>query len=161
MTTAEFNECVELYTDAVFRFILKNIGRNHDAEDIIQSSFEKMWKKHSDIDAAKAKSYLFTTAYRTMIDQIRKSKFCQDIDPAEMVEQGRINKLPGAADAIEDGLKKLPEIQKSVLMLRDYEGYSYQEIGDIMDLNESQVKVYIFRARTFLKGYFVSIDKVI
>ncbi len=161
MTVAEFNECVELYTDAVFRFILKSIGRSHDAEDIVQSSFEKMWKKHKDIQAAKAKSYLFTTAYRTMIDEIRKSKFNTTVDHNDRTEADTINNHPGAKEAIQYGLQKLPEIQRSVLLLRDYEGYSYKEIASLCELSESQVKVYIFRARKFLKAFFISIDNVI
>jgi RNA polymerase sigma-70 factor (ECF subfamily) len=48
-----------------------------------------------------------------------------------------------------------------VLLLRDYEGYDYAEIGQITGLNESQVKVYIFRARTFLKNYIGKIEAVI
>ncbi|HPS13853.1 MAG TPA: sigma factor-like helix-turn-helix DNA-binding protein, partial [Prolixibacteraceae bacterium] len=44
---------------------------------------------------------------------------------------------------------------------RDYEGYSYEEIGDITGLNESQVKVYIYRARVFLKNYIGQIERVI
>jgi len=58
-------------------------------------------------------------------------------------------------------LEKLPEIQKSVIMLRDYEGYSYQEIGEITQLNESQVKVYIFRARKTLRNYLGKLENVI
>jgi RNA polymerase sigma-70 factor (ECF subfamily) len=58
-------------------------------------------------------------------------------------------------------VEKLPDIQRSVLLLRDYEGYSYEEIGQITGLNESQVKVYIFRARMFMKNYLVSLDRVI
>jgi len=46
-------------------------------------------------------------------------------------------------------------------MLRDYEGYDYAAIGEITGLSESQVKVYIFRARVFLKEYLVSIDNVL
>jgi RNA polymerase sigma-70 factor (ECF subfamily) len=48
-----------------------------------------------------------------------------------------------------------------VILLRDYEGYSYQEIGGITGLSESQVKVYIFRARKALKAYLVRMDNVI
>ena len=58
-------------------------------------------------------------------------------------------------------MEKLPEIQRSVVLLRDYEGYSYQEIGEITGLTESQVKVYIYRARLFLKAYIGQIDSVI
>ena len=45
-------------------------------------------------------------------------------------------------------------------MLKDYEGYSYEEIGKITDLNESQVKVYLHRARITLKNYLVSPEHV-
>jgi RNA polymerase sigma-70 factor (ECF subfamily) len=58
-------------------------------------------------------------------------------------------------------LEQLPEIQKTVLLLRDYEGYDYEEIGNITNLNASQVKVYIFRARTFLKNYIGRMESVI
>ena len=58
-------------------------------------------------------------------------------------------------------LQQLPDIQKSVILLRDYEGYSYKEIGDITNLSEAQVKVYIYRARLFLKKYIVSPEYVI
>jgi RNA polymerase sigma-70 factor (ECF subfamily) len=46
-------------------------------------------------------------------------------------------------------------------MLRDYEGYSYQEIATITGLSESQVKVYIYRARIFLREYLVSVETVV
>ena len=58
-------------------------------------------------------------------------------------------------------MDKLPEIQKSVILLRDYEGYDYLEIGKITNLTESQVKVYIFRARAFLKSYIGKLEVVI
>jgi RNA polymerase sigma-70 factor (ECF subfamily) len=59
------------------------------------------------------------------------------------------------------GLSELSEIQRNVVLLRDYEGYSYQEIGEMTDLSEQQVKVYIFRARKFLKEYIGTIEAVI
>ena len=45
----------------------------------------------------------------------------------------------------------LPPVQKSVILLRDLEGYSYEEIGKILELSDSQVKVYLFRARNKIK----------
>ena len=56
---------------------------------------------------------------------------------------------------------RLPEVQKMVLLLRDYEGYSYEEIGEMANLNESQVKVYIYRARVFLKKYIGKMEAVV
>jgi RNA polymerase sigma-70 factor (ECF subfamily) len=46
-------------------------------------------------------------------------------------------------------------------LLRDYEGYSYDEIGEITGLNESQVKVYIYRARISLKNYLVKMEYIV
>ena len=64
-------------------------------------------------------------------------------------------------EILNEALEKLPEIQKSVVLLRDYEGYNYTEIGEITGLKESQVKVYIFRARKFLKEYIGAMENVI
>ena len=56
---------------------------------------------------------------------------------------------------------QLPEAQRMVVMMRDYEGYSYEEIGEITGLNESQVKVYIYRARVFLKNYIGKMEVLV
>jgi RNA polymerase sigma-70 factor (ECF subfamily) len=65
------------------------------------------------------------------------------------------------SEILNQAVQKLSETQRSVILLRDYEGYSYQEIGEITGLSEAQVKVYIFRARVFLKNYIGSMDAVI
>ncbi len=161
MTTSEYNQCLEEYADGVFRFTLKNIKNNEKAEDIVQDTFMKMWDKVSSISFGKAKSYIFTTAYHTLIDYIRKEKHIIDLEntPENIVTEN--NSYSDLNEVLNEAVKKLPYIQRSVILLRDYEGYSYKEIGEITDLNESQVKVYIYRARKFLKSYIGSLDKVI
>jgi RNA polymerase sigma-70 factor (ECF subfamily) len=62
---------------------------------------------------------------------------------------------------IEEALQKLNQIQKTVLLLRDYEGYAYSEIGEMTGLTETQVKVYIFRARRQMKAYFVHLENIV
>ena len=54
-------------------------------------------------------------------------------------------------ELIDKSLDQLPELQKSIILLRDLEGYDYKEIGEILDLSESQVKVYLFRGRQKIK----------
>lgn len=162
MTTAEFNTCVDNHADGVYRFVLKNIGDQERARDIVQEAFSRMWEKSGEVSAAKAKSYLFTTAYHTMIDDIRREK------KLTRMEEARPQDLPDSdhgysdlKEVIEEALTRLPEIQKTVVTLRDYEGYSYDEIGEITGLNASQVKVYIYRARVTLKNFIGSLDSVI
>lgn len=161
MTVIEYNQCVDSYADGVYRFILKSLKDDEWARDIVQESFVKLWEKIRDVNVEKAKSYLFTTAYHTMIDFIRKNNRFDEYNPEMQGNEYVTNSYNDLKDVINEAVAKLPEIQRSVVLLRDYEGYSYEEIGKITGLNESQVKVYIFRARTFLKEYIGKLDLVI
>lgn len=161
MTTAQYNQCVDKYSDGVYRFILKNIRDEEKARDVVQDSFEKMWMKVEEVSFEKARAYLFTTAYRTMIDSIRKDKHLAPLEASSMNDQSYESEYSGLKEILEKALLRLPSDQRSVVLLRDYEGYSYQEIGEITGLNEAQVKVYIYRARVFLKRYLGRVDAVI
>jgi RNA polymerase sigma factor (sigma-70 family) len=161
MNTREYNQCVDDYSDAVYRFILKSIRDEEKAKDIVQDSFEKMWLRHTDIDNTKAKSYLFTTAYHTMIDGTRRDSKQTRFEDVHYNYGSVHNAYSDLKEVLNDALTRLPEIQRSVLLLRDYEGYAYDEIGEITGLNESQVKVYIFRARVTLKSYIGKLENVL
>jgi RNA polymerase sigma factor (sigma-70 family) len=161
MTVAEFNQTVDKYADNLYRFILKNIKDSEKARDIVQDTYEKLWMKVSEVESTNAKSYMFTTAYRTMIDRIRREKKQGDMDEADFSTLSHNKQYSDLKEILNEALQKLPEVQRSVIMLRDYEGYDYAAIGEITGLTESQVKVYIFRARTFLKNYIVAIENVI
>ena len=161
MTEKEYNDCVNQHADNVFRFIVKNLRHEEDARDVVQSAFEKLWRHREEVDSAKIKSYLFTVAYNQMIDHIRKAK--RVYLKEEFRDDSRvINRESNNAKAIlQDALARLNETQRSLVMLKDYEGYSYEEIGKIMNLSESQVKVYLHRARLQLKEYIVKVENVI
>jgi RNA polymerase sigma factor (sigma-70 family) len=161
MTVTEYNTCVEKYANAVYRFIYKNIKDEDKAKDIVQDTFEKMWLKVNDIIADKAKSYLFTAAYNTMIDAIRKDKYKADYEDYHDDYLTTKNNYNDLKKVIDMALSKLNDIQRSVVMLRDYEGYSYEDIGKITGLNESQVKVYIYRARLSMKEFIGSLENVV
>jgi len=161
MNISEYNNCVDEHSDGVFRFILKNIKETDAANDIVQDSFMKLWIKRKEVNVAKGKSYLFTTAYHTMIDYIRKNSRNISIENQEYLHGETHNSYSDLKEILSIAVDKLPEIQRSVILLRDYEGYSYEEIGEITNLKESQVKVYIYRARLFLKKFIVSPEYVI
>lgn len=160
MTEREYNDCVNLYADNVFRFIVKNIKHEEDARDIVQTAFEKLWRNRETVLTEKSKSFLFTVAYNLMIDHIRKVKrvVLKDgfISGIRTVEQPVSNLKKN----LQDALNTLNETQKSLVLLKDYEGYSYEEIGQITGLNESQVKVYLHRARLSLRNYLVKPENV-
>jgi len=161
MTLLEFNQTVDKHSDGLYRFILKNIRNSDKSKDIIQDTYEKLWRKVDEIPFDKAKSYLFTSAYHTMIDHIRKEKVKVDIDMINPNKLSSTYDYSNIKEVVDKAAGMLPESQRSVLMLRDYEGYSYKEIADITNLSEAQVKVYIFRARVFIKEYLQKADVTI
>ena len=161
MTDQDFNKCVDDYSDGVYRFIVKNIGHEADAQDIVQTAFEKLWVNRKKVETGKEKSYLFTVAYHQMIDHIRKDKKESTTDNFEAVnEQVHLQSNSELKQILLRAINELNPTQKSLVLLKDYEGYSYQEIAEIMDLSESQVKVYLHRARLILKGKLVHLEKM-
>ena len=161
MTEREYNECVNLYSDNVYRFILKNLRNADDAKDVVQGAFEKMWIHRDQVINEKSKSFLFTVAYNHMIDHIRKNKRISLKEEFKEMDLGAGLQQQNAKRILQEALSKLSETQRSLVMLKDYEGYNYAEIGQITGLNESQVKVYLHRARLQLKAYIVKPENVI
>lgn len=161
MTEQEYNQCVKEHADSVYRFILKNLRNTEDARDVVQTAFEKMWITRATIDGARCKSFLFTVAYHQMIDHIRKGRMI--IVREEVLEdQAVYNNTPHHTKKIlETALARLNDTQRSLVLLKDYEGYSYEEIGEITGLTPSQVKVYLHRARIQLKNFLVSPENIL
>lgn len=161
MTREEYNGCVEKYADAVYRFILKTCRNKALSDDIVQDSFLILWENVKNIACEKAKSFLFTTAYRKMIDNFRHENKNADFETINPINYLIENEFTNLTEILEAALERLPPVQKTVVLLRDYENYSYKEISEITSLTETQVKVYIFRARSEMKAFIGTLDKVI
>ena len=160
MTEQDYNNCVDEHSNGVYRFIVKNIRSTQDAEDIVQSAFEKLWVNRERVTPLKAKSYLFTVAYHQMIDVIRKENKKPTTNEYMEVNQVTHQTSSELKQNLLSAINLLNHTQKCLVLLKDYEGYSYQEIGEIMNLSESQVKVYLHRARLFLKTKLLELEKV-
>jgi len=160
MTEQDYNNCVDEHSNGVYRFIVKNIRNTQDAEDIVQSAFEKLWVNRERVTPLKAKSYLYTVAYHQMIDVIRKENKKPTTNEYMEVDQVTHQTSSELKQNLLSAINQLNPTQKSLVLLKDYEGYSYQEIGEIMNLSESQVKVYLHRARLFLKTKLLELEKV-
>jgi len=160
MKRKEYNKIVDLHSDALYRFLLKSCKEEELSKDIVQDTFEKLWIHLDNVEFKKAKSYLFTTAYRKLIDVFRKTKLKQKFEN-QIDEPVHHQQYSDLDELLQKAIDKLPEIQRTVVLLRDYEGYSYDEIAQITNLSASQVKVYIYRARVCLKNYIGSIEAVV
>ena len=158
MTEKEYKLCVDNFADSVLRFLVKNNKDMDSAKDILQDTFTKLWEKKIDVDYLKAKSYIYTTAYHTMLNNIKYNSLKDNIP---ITQTNTTNSYNDLNEVLNEALERLPQIQKSTILLRDYEGYAYKEIGEILTLSEEQVKINIFRARVKLKEYIGSIDNII
>ena len=158
MTTEEYNRVVDLHSDHVYRFILKSVNNEMIAEDIVQETYEKLWMKHEDVEFIKSKSYIFSTAYHTMIDMIRREKKQENWDKVKSDDVVYEDQYDDLNEILHKAIERLPIAQRSAILLRDYEGYAYHEIEEITGLSESQVKVYIYRARIFLRNYLEKLE---
>lgn len=152
MTDKAYNDCVDNFADGVYRFIVKNIRHTEDTQDIVQSAFEKLWVNRAQVLPEKAKSYLFTVAYHQMIDHIRTSNKMPLSEATSIPHQPIVQERRELKQVLMRAVNELNPTQKSLVLLKDYEGYSYHEIGEIMNLSDSQVKVYLHRARLILKN---------
>jgi RNA polymerase sigma-70 factor (ECF subfamily) len=161
MTVSEYNRAVDLYSDGIYRFLLKNTRDTDKAKDLVQDTFEKLWLKLDTVTNEKVKSYLFTTAYHTFIDSFRRDGRIESLDKIKTDQYHHSEQYSDLHEVLDAAINQLPEAQRSVILLRDYEGYSYEEIAEITGLNESQVKVYIFRGRAFLKSYIGNLESVL
>jgi RNA polymerase sigma factor (sigma-70 family) len=161
MTVKEYNRSVEEYADPVYRFIRANLKDEERSNDIVQDSYEKLWRHVAEIEYPVVKSWLFSTAYHNMVDIIRKEKRMTGFEPVhenEMIYESPYNDLN---EILHEALDRLPDQQKTSVLLRDYEGYSYKEIGDITRQTEAQVKINIYRGRLALKNFIGKIETVL
>ena len=161
MTIFEYNQCVDDHADALYRFVLKNIKDDDTAQDVVQEAFTRMWEKREGVNGEKGKSWLFTTAYHLLVDNVRHQERFTALNNESHDFYDTSSSYSDLQEVLHQAIEQLPLDQKTALLLRDYEGYSYQEIGTITGLNESQVKVYIYRARLFLKKYIGKLEVII
>ena len=151
INTKVYNEAVKKYYSNLFRFLTKFIWDKHIVKDLIQDCYLKLWQQRERVDPLKIKSWLFTTAYNAMIDYVKKNKKNMVVTQAFFEDLPTQPQTKELREVIDKAIELLPELQKSILLLRDLEGYEYKEIWEMLELSESQVKVYLFRARKKIK----------
>lgn len=162
MQINEFNQLIVPFKDKLFRFAMRFVGNEFDAEDIIQEVMLKLWRKREQFAEVNNKEAWCMTVTRNMAIDWKRSKIkhFQEIEqhtnitdkeatPVQAVEQSELSKMVRACIA------SLPDNQREVIHLRDIEGYSYKEIAKITGATVEQIKVLIYRGRQKLKQIII------
>lgn len=152
LTAKEYNKGVRLWADDVMRFVVRCGGSRPDCEDAVQEALAALWNHRDEVTSDKGKSYLLSAAYRSLMMILRHGKVVRMHEEQTIVETVTPpDESFDLREAIERSLQALPEVQRAILQLRDVEGYSYAEIGETLGLSDSQVQVYLFRARVTMR----------
>jgi RNA polymerase sigma factor (sigma-70 family) len=161
MTVEEFNQALDLYSDKLKRFVEKVTMDNVLAEDIVQDTYETAWNNRENIQSINVKSYLFYLAYHILRSHKRTEKRRNTMSGIDLDEQSHSQQYSDASEILLYAVDQLDPIQKTAIILRDYEGFGYDEIGQMIGEAKSQVKMHIFRGRVALQKYLVKPDNVI
>lgn len=150
MNRRQYNIAVKEHSSNLYGYVFGFLRNSEDSQDIVQDVYEKLWKNRKKVEAEKCKAWLFRTGHNTLINFAkRKQRMVYNTDhiPEGLVFENQFEQKEIVALA----LSILPPIQKSIILLRDLEGYKYLEISKILDISEQQVKVYLYRARKKVK----------
>lgn len=155
-----YNQAVKEYTKNIFRFLYKSLRDEEAVNDLVQDCYLKLWQNRASVDPQKIKAWLFSVAHHAMLNYLKAASRKVALNERSKVPHVYQQHNFDTREMLEKILNELPPIQKSILLLRDLEGYEYREIGEILTLGESQVKVYLFRARQRVKEAVKELEKV-
>lgn len=151
----------------IFRLALRITLNREEAEDIVQDTLIKVWNNRDNWDNIESiEAYSLRIARNLSLDSLRHHGNHADTLSDEQAESPDTASNPFQAAAQKDSVAQvrriidhLPEKQRSCIQLRDFEGKSYKEIAQLMDITEEQVKVNIFRARQRIKQEFQAFNR--
>ena len=148
MTTQDYNTCVKQYSDGIFRFIVKNLRDEFEAENIVQNTFEKLWVRIDQVEMKTAKVYLFKIAYNNMIDVIRKNKNHTDLTSAVHVASDNyeynnlLEYVSLAVNELPSEIKKHIEVNP-IEVLREGPSYTIDTVEAVAQFYEGDTIVLI------------------
>ncbi|HNP19400.1 MAG TPA: RNA polymerase sigma factor [Fulvivirga sp.] len=167
MSLEAFKTRVLPVKDKLYRFAFKMLGDSEEAHDTVQEVMIKVWNKRDEMaQLENMEAWCMRITRNLSLDKLKskKRKLTDSLEDSFEISQGE-DLTPYRTVEMDDTMKNiglmiaaLPAKQKQIIQLRDVEGYSYKEIGDIMEIDMSQVKVNLFRARQAVKESILNIN---
>ena len=151
-----FHELYKKYAKDVYKFVFWLSGNTQDAEDITSETFMRAWMKKKTIKIETVKAYLFTIARNLFLQKIRNKKEYIEVDanihdnnPGPVI----ITEAKSELQVTLKAMQKLPELDRTILIMHAQQQLSYPEIAGSTGLSISAVKVKVHRARLKLETY--------
>lgn len=166
MESAEFKQRILPLGGKLLRFSMLMLKDKAEAEDAVQEVCLKLWNiRHKLHDIRNIESFAMRITKNWCLDRLKARKpllvesFSGGLDKAaEDPDPFRQLVLSDRVDAMRAIIDRLPEQQKIILILREIEGYEFEEITGIMDMNLNAVRVNLTRARTRVREELIKLD---
>lgn len=156
---ALYQQAIDQHRHRVFSFAHYSLRVREDAEDVTQEVFIKLWQHWQKIDHEKLGGWLMRVAHNSVIDHVRKQRPQQaNLDQYARIEE-QVGEVSDGAGLDQDAfkqqlqlaIKSLDDPFRSIVIMRDIQGMTYEEIQGSLELSASQVKVYLHRGRRKLR----------
>ena len=155
MENISFRTTVLPLSDRLFRLALRITMNRAEAEDVVQDTLLKVWEQRSQWEQIKSlEAFAIAICRNRALDIVKLAgRNTRSLDEVENSQLPTFNSRPSLEEReqlsiVRRLMDSLPEIQRTIMLLRDIEGRTYQEIAQALDISETQVKVYLHRART-------------
>lgn len=166
MNLEAFHNRVIPVKNKLFRFALRLLGSEEEAKDVVQEVFIRVWNGRDQMDEVQNwEAWCMRITKNLSLDRIRATtrKNTHPIAEGFDIRQEALTphektELHESMQRVNQLIASLPEKQRQVIHLRDVEGYSYNEICDILELDMNQVKVNLFRARNAVREKLMKIN---
>jgi RNA polymerase sigma-70 factor (ECF subfamily) len=150
----DFEQLFERYREAIWRFFRRRVSEAARAEELAQDVFLAVLQGHSRYEPRSAfRSYLFGIAYNVLMAERRRSR--HHVEPLDVDPPGEAAPDPDAGLWVRRALAQLDPDDREILMLREYEQLSYQEIAGVCNTPLNTVRSRLFRARTALRAALI------
>lgn len=139
----------------MYRLALRITLSSQEAEDVVQDVIIKLWKMRDTLGGIdNIEAYALRMTRNLALDRqrmhVNQTESLDQLD-TEPVAPVADNDVDERISIVRQAMNQLPEKQRTCMQLRDFEGYSYREIAEVLDITEDQVKVNIFRARQTIR----------
>ena len=158
MENVSFRTTVLPLSDRLFRLALRITMNRAEAEDVVQDTLLKVWEQRDEWEQIKSlEAFAIAICRNRALDVAkrvgRNTISLEAIDNRQKTTDNGLESLEAREEIslIRRLMDGLPEVQRTIMLLRDIEGRAYQEIAETLDISETQVKVYLHRARTKIK----------
>ena len=165
MTSQQFNKEILPLKDKLYRFAYRLVEDAEEAQDLVQDVFIRLWDRKGELQQFRSiEAFAMTMTRNICIDWLRTSgRLLKDDSPEltliDPVTPYDLTEIRDTVTRIHHFINQLPEQQRVIVHLRDIEGYDFDEIAAILDLNLNVIRVNLSRARKKIKEQLVKVHQ--